>query len=290
MEYSWIAYSLLASLCIGLYGFAQKVKAEIPEQSDNGFIFYSYFAMMLAGIIWWILNGASFFVFHSTTFVYACIITIFYIIIVKSRLISLRFLSSSSYFINYRIFSSTWLILVGIILFWDSLSVKQFLGILLWFYVFYLLIEKKSKNETLSDLKKWFFYLLIWSLAVTWVQTLGKNFAISDFDVFTLIFYQGVLWCLMILLLKWKETFSEVFKIHHARQFLFLVWAGVVFGISTIFNIYALKEWNLALVYKVISYSLFIPIILSIIFYKEKVTLKKLFAFSLTIISIFLFF
>ena len=290
MEYSWIAYSLLASLCIGLYGFAQKVKAEMPEQSDNGFIFYSYFAMMLAGLIGWIFHGFHFDFFDIQILSFAFIITLLYIVIVKSRLISLRFLSSSSYFINYRIFSSTWLIVVWILLFWDTLSLKQIIWILLWFYVFYLLIEKKSKNETLSDLKKWFFYLLIGSFAVTWLQTLGKNFAISDFDVFTLIFYQGVLWCIMILLLKWQETFSEVFKIHHARQFLFLVWAGVVFGISTIFNIYALKEWNLALVYKVISYSLFIPIILSIIFYKEKITLKKLFAFALTIISIFLFF
>jgi len=51
MEYSWIVFALLASISIGLYGFAQKVKAEMPHQSDNGFIFYSYACMTLAGIL-----------------------------------------------------------------------------------------------------------------------------------------------------------------------------------------------------------------------------------------------
>ena len=290
MEYSWIVFALLASCTIWLYGFAQKIKAELPEQSDSGFIFYSYFAMTIAGFVWWIWNDFSLDFTHLTTFVYAFLITALYIVVIKTRLISLRFLSSSSYFINYRIISSTLLIWVGMVFFWDILSLEQFIWILLWFFVFYLLIEKKNQTETASDLKKWFIYLIIGAIAVTWLQTVGKDFAVSDFDIYTLVLYQGVLWCLMSLVLKWKESYKQVFKIHHYKQLLFLMGAGILFGLSTVFNLLALQEWNLAIVYKIISYSLFIPIILSIIIYREPVTSKKLIAVWLTIISIFLFF
>lgn len=285
----WLYYAIAASLCIGLYGFAQKMKAEMPEQSDNGFIAYSYIAMSLGGIFWSLIFWDSLQFGDITTILYALWITSFYIVIVKTRLISLRYLSSSSYFINYRIFSSLWLVISGIFLFSETITVKEFLWILLWFFVFYLLLEKKSQNESPSDLKKWFLYLLIWSLAVTGVQTLAKSFATSELDIFTLIFFQGIFGVLFVLLLKNKETLRQIFEIKHKKQAIFLFLSWLVFAIATPLNNYALIGWDLAIVYKIISYSLFIPIIFSIIFYREKVTPKKLLAFALTAVSVFLF-
>ncbi|MCD5380450.1 hypothetical protein LR004_00850, partial [Candidatus Gracilibacteria bacterium] len=46
---------------------------------------------------------------------------------------------------------------------------------------------------------------------------------------------------------------------------------------------------DLAIVYKILSYSLFIPIILSVIVYKEKIGIRQIIAFILTVISILLF-
>jgi uncharacterized membrane protein len=63
----------------------------------------------------------------------------------------------------------------------------------------------------------------------------------------------------------------------------------VFFYCSALFNTLAFQQWDVAIVYKIISYSLFIPIILSVIFYKEKITVKKWVAFLLTIVSILLF-
>jgi hypothetical protein len=70
---------------------------------------------------------------------------------------------------------------------------------------------------------------------------------------------------------------------------MFLIGSGVIFSIATVTNNLAFVWWDLAIVYKIISYSLFIPIILSIIFYKEPITPKKLLAFGLTVLSILLF-
>jgi uncharacterized membrane protein len=48
-------------------------------------------------------------------------------------------------------------------------------------------------------------------------------------------------------------------------------------------------EWNLAIVSTITSFSILIPIVLSVIFYKEKMTYKKAFVIFLSIISIILF-
>jgi uncharacterized protein (DUF486 family) len=47
--------------------------------------------------------------------------------------------------------------------------------------------------------------------------------------------------------------------------------------------------WDIAIVYKIVSYSLFLPIIFSITYYKEPLTPKKIIAFILTVVSIWLF-
>jgi len=176
MQEYWIFFAIATAICIGFYGFAQKIKAEIPYQSDNGFVAYSYITMWIVWILGSLIFGTQLDLTNTDIFLYALWITLCYIVIVKTRLISLRYLSSSSYFINYRIASSLWLMFVGIIFFAETISLGEILWIFLWFVVFYLLIEKKSASESISDMKKWFLYLLIGSIAVTWVQAVAKDF------------------------------------------------------------------------------------------------------------------
>lgn len=285
----WIYYAIAASLCIGLYWFAQKIKSEIPGQSDNGFIFYSYFLMWISGLAWPIFFEKQLDIFNLDTLLYAFAITFFYIVIVKTRLKSLKYLSSSTYFINYRIASSFWLLIVWVIIFSESISFKELIWICIWFIVFYLLIEKKTGQESINDVKKWFLFLLIGSFAVTGVQAVAKNFALSNLDIFTLVLWQWIFWVMFVLLLKWKEPVFRILEIKNKSHFWFLFISWTIFWTATILNNYALIWWDLAVVYKIISYSLFIPIVLSIIIYKEHVSRKKILAFILTLISIFLF-
>jgi uncharacterized membrane protein len=51
----------------------------------------------------------------------------------------------------------------------------------------------------------------------------------------------------------------------------------------------ALPLFNTTVIYKIYSFEIFIPIILSFIFYKEKLTLRKIIAFILTFVSIWFF-
>jgi len=66
--------------------------------------------------------------------------------------------------------------------------------------------------------------------------------------------------------------------------------SGIIFSAMFLFiypKIYLL--WPLSLWYKILSYSLIVPIILSMIIYKDKITKRKAIAFALTMISLALF-
>lgn len=286
---SWLLYSLLTTFLVGLYWFAQKVKAEHPGKSDTGFIFYTNFfffwVWIFCVVIFWDLKD----IYNYQVAVYSFIIMFLYIIIAKTRLISLRYITSSTYFINYRIFSSIWLLLIGISLFQETITLSEIIWVFVGFLVFYLLIEKKSENESKKDIQRWFLYLFIWSVCIAGLQSVSKDFALSGESIYVLAMYSWMFGMFFSLLLKWKEDLREVLYVSSYRYALFLGISWTIFATASITNNLAFIWGDLAIVYKIISYSLFIPIILSIIIYKEQVTPKKLSAFALTILSVFLF-
>lgn len=120
--------AIIASLSIGCYGFAQKIQSEQGSISNTTFIFYSYVAMTLFPLLIMIFLQSTPH-FEKAELLYSLFITCVYIFIIKTRLRSLKYLSSSSYFINYRIISSIWLIFVGVLFFKENISLQEYLGI-----------------------------------------------------------------------------------------------------------------------------------------------------------------
>lgn len=282
-------YAIVASLCVWLYGFAQKMKAEMPEQSDNGFIFYTYLVFFVTGL-WGLLITKEPLGFENIQAAYyAFWIMFLYTIIVKTRLLSLRYLSSSTYFINYRVASSTWLLLIGVLVFKESISMKEIIGLLIGFWVFYLLMEKKKEWESTSDFYKGLWFMLVWSICIAGLQGLNKDFALLNISVYALVFYSGIFGAILAFVFKGRESLRDMLRIDNLKYGGFVFSSGVVFAVATVTNNIAYLGGDLAIVYKIISYSLFIPIILSIVIYREQLTFKKLCAFALTVISIFLF-
>ena len=175
-------------------------------------------------------------------------------------------------------------------IFSENISVSEYLWVFMWVIVFYLLLEKRNDNKWKNELKRWYIYLWISIILSSWLWLLQKIIVISDFDVLTYVFYSGIFWSLASLIFKWKDNIREVLSAIDKKHVLFLIISALSFGIwlySHLSSIYL--GWDIAIVYKIISYSLFFPIIFSIIYYKEEITLKKIIAFILTVISIFLF-
>lgn len=286
---TWMIYALAWSVTIGIYWFLQKIEAE-SNINRNSFIFYSHVWMIIYPliyllIIWWKIH------FNMQIFLYALLLNTIYVIIMKFRLKSLKYIDSSSYFINYRIFSSILLLIFGQIFFWEIISIKEYIWIFLWFIIFYLLLEKKYKKESDNNVYKGFIYLAIGIVWVSLIWIIQKKFILLDLDFSSYIFFSWITWSIVTLWMSWKDKIiKDILSIKKKKDYVFLFVCATIFPLGMFCNLQAVDGWwDVAIVYKIISYSLFIPIILSIIFYKEKITIKKLLAFILTIASIWLF-
>jgi drug/metabolite transporter (DMT)-like permease len=285
----WMMYALGGSLTIGIYSFLQKIESE-SKINRNSFILYSHVWMIIYPLLY-LLSTWGKIEFNMQIFLYALLINTIYVTVMKFRLKSLEYLDSSSYFINYRIFSSILLLIFWQIFFWEIISIKEYIWIFLGFIIFYLLLEKKYKNESEDNLYKGFIYLgigVIW-VSVMWI--IQKQFILLDLDFASYILFSWITGSLVTLWFKGnKNTLKEVIKVKNNKQILFLLLCWTIFPLWMFFNLNAVYQWwDVAIVYKIVSYSLFIPIILSVIFYNEKITVKKLLAFILTIASIGLF-
>lgn len=286
---TWMIHALLASLFTGLFWIFQKIETEKSHIDRDNFIFYAYFFGFLANIIIFFFLNISL-VWDFPAILAGVFVTVLYIYVLKLRHNCLEYMTSSSYFINYRIFTSIGLVVIWAGMLWEVITLNEYMWIALWFVIFYLLLEKKNQSETVQDLKKWYIYLTISILLAVWIWVVQKYFTVTPSSVWMFLFSSSFTWTVWALLTSKNFDFKKTLSIPNKKIFLFLVLVGITFGPGYIFHLYAIYAgWDIAIIYKIISYSLFFPIIFSIIYYKEPITTKKIIAFVLTIISVGLF-
>lgn len=286
----WIIFALISCFATGMFWFFQKIESESKTLNSEAFIIYAHLWMVIIPILWLLIWKVDI-IFDWNMLLIALILNFLYVIIIKTRLLSLKFLSSSTYFINYRIFSSILLLVLGQVFFWELISTKEYIWIFLWFFIFYLLLEKKDSQETKSDFKKWYIFLTLGIVLLSIIWLSQKYLILWNFDVMSYMLYSWFFWIFSVFILsKNKDKALRSLYLKESKDKILVLSAWIIFPIWLYWNCSALLSWwDVAIVYKIISYSLFIPIILSIIIYKEKVTWKKLLAFILTVASIWLF-
>lgn len=282
-------HALLASFFTGVFGIFQKIEAEKVSLNRDSFIFYAYLFGALANIIIFLFLDIPLY-FDAAAIIAWVLVTFVYIYVLKLRHNCLKYMTSSAYFINYRIFTSLLLVFIGTLFLWETITMNEYIWIALGFIIFYLLIEKKEPNETSVDLKKWYLYLAISIILATSIWIVQKYFSIDANSVWTFLFSSSIAGVFFSLWVSAKFDFKKTLKIPDTKTLLFLILVWLVFGPWYIFHLYAIfSGWDIAIIYKIISYSLFLPVIFSIVYYKESITPKKVIAFILTIISVGLF-
>lgn len=282
-----IVFGLLAALANGLFSFSTKV---VSEKEINSKIFL--FIVYLLGAIGSLFVIVFYEGFHFSWIIFgmAFLMGAGYPIVLKFRFISLKYLSASTYFINYRILSSILLIFLGMWFFEESLSFFQVIGILVGFVVFFLLLERKKKFERVEGLKRGIFYLFVAVVFVSFLGAIAKFNSVFNEYFFSYYLFMFLFGMLSIFVSGFKNFRIKNFKKIDLREcFIWAGFAGFCFFIANVFMYYAYKVGSLAVTYKILSYSLFIPVILSVVVYKEKVGLRKVLAFILTILSIWFF-
>lgn len=188
-----------------------------------------------------------------------------------------------------RVISSVVILFIWMRILWDNLNTANIIWFLMWIVAIYLLsgfnFWKKHKIS-----KKWIIALSATTIAIIWSHSYFK-YIVTDINInnFMILKFLVSFICIIIyMIIRWK--FSEFNKKQIKLIWPFALITGILFTTQFLYflpNIYL--NWPLSLSYKILSYSLVVPIILSIIFYKDKVTKKKIIAFVLTLVSLGLF-
>lgn len=283
----WYIYSLCWLLALGLGDYTKKLVLS-KWWDKEVYLFMCFVFYIIALLLNFILNW-DISLIDSSLISKAGIMWFFDFLTPIWLLASLKYVDSSLSFISIRFTSSVLILFIWIFFLWDTLSLLNYIWFWLWIIAVFLLSWVHLK-EKIQINKKWIFAIIITIFAtvcsnsyfkyiVSWVNIdnfMILKFSFSFFFIFLYILLKGKLKNINrenIRLVSPYAFFSMIFFISHFLYFLP--------------NMYLL--WAVSLSYKILSFSLIVPIFLSIIFLWEKLTKTKIIAFILTIISLLCF-
>ena len=286
MENYWIFYSLWGLLALWLWDFIKKV---IIQKWANKEVFLFVCFIFYLILLWWnfLLNWN--FNFTEIEIKSAIIIWLFDSMIPLWVLTAFKYLDISFALIFMRIISSVVILFIWMQILWDNLNFANIIWFIMWIIAIYLLSWfNLSEKHKIS--KKWIIALIITTTAIIWSHSYFK-YAVADLNIdnFMIIKFLVSFTAITIyMLIRWKFSEFNKKQIKLVWPLALITW--IIFTAQFLYflpNIYL--NWPLSLSYKILSYSLIVPIVLSVIFYKDKITKRKIIAFVLTLVSLGLF-
>lgn len=287
MENLWIVYSLFGLLFLWLADFSKKVMLKNGGDKDV-FLFTSFVLYILVlftnFLFHYDINAINYAMMKP-----ALIIGFFDIVTPIWMLAALKYLDTSFAFISTRLTSSFLILFVWVYIMWDYLSIFNLVWFLLWGIALFLLSWFSFKEKHNINLK----WILGVFLALIWMISAHSYFKyiVNDVDIDIFVFFKFLFsFLFLIAYMLFRKKFKNFNKIEVRKIIYYSVISCFLF---ITYFLYILPQMyilgTLSLSYKILSYSLFIPVILSLIIYKEELNKKKIFAIVLTIISVSLF-
>ncbi len=282
LSQNWFVSTLLTTFFIGLVAFVNKIFAERKYNQClavlvlygiltiiSGFyiLIIGWDVLNFSGIVWSILFGIE--------------MSLYSLVMLQA----LKYLPTSTYFVNVRLLSSFTLLFIGIVFFKDIISISEWIGFVLGVIAITLLFEKDEKSN--KNYKKGVLLLLVGAGLLIFGHTVVKVFSSQANIIPTLLFISflsAFLFSLMIgykTIVENKKDLPGIIGINFIQAVLFFLY------FLLLFRIYNMGDLGIS--YKIQSYSPFIPIILSAIVYKEKISTKKKIALVLVAISLWFF-
>ncbi len=278
-----ILYAIISAVLAWLASFLIKVSA---EKDHNPFLFttYSFFSIAFFSFVFYLFSG----IYVDRIFVVLLLWMIMwtsYLILWISKIEALKQIDSIIYFPIYKVSSTIWAVIVWLYFFHENLNINETIWIILWLLVPIILINKKEKIKQ-KDLLKWIlFCLLSWFFAVITI-IISKLINIYNLNLYFYLFVWWFAWGVLSLLQYNRDKDKKTMSTSKIKRWAILNW--LLISIWSVFFVKALS-WNLAVTYTINSFSILIPIILSIFFYEERLNLRKIIALILTILSILFF-
>lgn len=283
---TWLIYAIASIFMGGIYSFQVKVAAH-KNYNPSMVTGYGYLSGSVLSGMYFIYQGLSVINFWII-FGLALVNTIFYFLSTLTRMESMKNIDSVIFF---PIFKTVWPILatlVWLFMFHETLTRVEILWIFLWIVVPLMLITV-HENTRQKNLKKGILLLVLTAL-LTIVSLISlKQIHILHLDVSLFLFLSMTQGYFISVFSHHMLKKKHKYKKYNTKN---MVKFGVCMGLFQYISFYCFTQalsWNLAIVFTINSFAILIPIILSVIFYKEHFNMKKAFVIALSVVSILLF-
>lgn len=286
MESLWIFYALGAML-LSWMGWFMKKLAITKGINKEVFLLTSFSLYVPLFTINMLLQGERDF---PTSLIFSWVVMGFLNFLIPLwTLTSLKYLNVWFALVSTRIASSIILLIVWVFALGDQLSLYNYIGFIVGASAIFLLSGFKLWQKNTLHVK--WIIAVIWTIVATAMSHGYFKYIVESINIHDFVFIQFVTTFILIILymvarrqlgnvttksLRWAFSFSFPNVIIYAVYVLYLLP-----------NVYLLGPLSLS--YKILSYSVLVPIILSWLFLWESMDKTKIFALWLTIISIFLF-
>jgi drug/metabolite transporter (DMT)-like permease len=283
---TWMVFAIASIFTIWFYNFTLKIAAE-KNYNVSIINIYSYLIWIL--FLWTYLlfePGSIDYSVIYTMSIFAFLNWLLFILWVFSRIESMKNIDTVIFFPLYK---TVWPILVtGVSLFFfkETLQLKEIIGIIIWISVPLLLITS-SENKKQKNLCLWIILVLITAILSTIGSWISKEVMLREYNIVFYVFMISIFW-LLSSIFSYYYLNQKNKKYNHKWIWKFSLISWILHTASFFTFMLALK-WNLAIVFTISSFSIIIPIILSIIFYNDHFNMKKWFVIALSIISILFF-
>lgn len=286
MEMTWVIYGLLWMLALGLGDFIKKM---ILEHGWNKEVFLLVCFILYVPIFWINMLFQWTGIFDNITLQSWIILGVNNFFGPIWIMVSFKYLDTSFAIVAIRLISSFLVLFIGIYLLWDQLSLYN----IIWFVIGAIALFLLSGFRFWAWMKMHIKWVIGMGMAIFSIIFYNSYFKylipdINVHDFMPIQFTATLLSLILYMVVRWKignVTKKSIIKV--------LPYAGMTTIVFAIYFLYLLPSiyllGPLSLGYKILSYSLIIPIILSVVFFWDPLGKRRMIAFALTIISIFLF-
>ncbi|MCD5375018.1 EamA family transporter [Candidatus Gracilibacteria bacterium] len=286
MEQIWALYAIGALITVGLGDFIKKLV--LNKGGDKDVFLFTCF-LMYVPVFWINAYFQGNLVFDENTLRAACIIGMANFGAPLGVMTALKYLNVSFALVAIRVTSSFLVLFIGLYILGDSLSIYNILGFLLGAFAIFLLSGLRI-GQKIDIHPKGIIAVFIAIIAIVFGSSYYK-YMIEGVQVhdYTAVQFTVTGLCLTLyMIVRGKLSNFNTVEIKKIFPYSFMtIWLFVLFFLYFMPNMYLLGPLSLS--YKMLSYSLVVPIILSVVFLGEPINKTRIFAFGLTIVSIFLF-
>ncbi len=282
---SWFLLALASALSGGVGAFTHKVVA--VRGYDINVLNVVSSIISASGLFfctWYFADFSSF--WHLAT-LFALIGSVTYLLTLVFKIEALSVLDATIFFPLYKVAGPVLVLLIGVLVFAESFTVTQWVGLIMSFCIPLLLISA-SENKRQQNLKKGIIYVLlaasIGSVSIALFKY-GIDISLNPWlfllvsDLFLATASVGVLFK------KHKTTtISYATQIVTSKTILLVCIMGIAQIISASTMIFAfVAGGTLSLVYVISSLYIIVPIALSLFIYQEHWNFRKLLAIVLSV-------